>query len=69
MLQRAFDSLCHSTHLYGRRLVLEWAETAESIEDLQRKTAHNFYSGNNDNYTFNNNSGNTVQVNFMVVCM
>ncbi|CAG2101923.1 unnamed protein product, partial [Medioppia subpectinata] len=26
--KRAFDALCHSTHLYGRPLVLEWARDA-----------------------------------------
>ena len=30
--KKVFDSLCHSTHLYGRRLVLEWAEGDENIE-------------------------------------
>ncbi|CAL1543363.1 unnamed protein product [Lymnaea stagnalis] len=40
--QRAFNALCHSTHLYGRRLVLEWAEVEESLEDLRRKTAQHF---------------------------
>ena len=43
--QRAFNALCHSTHLYGRRLVLEWADTAETVEDLRRKTADHFYDG------------------------
>ncbi|KAG9487099.1 hypothetical protein GDO78_007137 [Eleutherodactylus coqui] len=42
--KRAFNALCHSTHLYGRRLVLEWAETEESVETLRRKTAEQ-YSG------------------------
>nr|KAG5691121.1 hypothetical protein BaRGS_030929 [Batillaria attramentaria] len=41
--KRAFDALCHSTHLYGRRLVLEWAETAETIDDLRRKTSKHFH--------------------------
>lgn len=36
-----------STHLYGRRLVLEWAEEEETVEDLRRKTAHSFV-GNSD---------------------
>lgn len=27
---RAFRGLCHSTHLYGRKLVLEWAKAEES---------------------------------------
>lgn len=41
--KRAFDSLCQSTHLYGRRLVLEWAEAEEEEVDLlRRKTAEQF---------------------------
>ena len=43
--QRAFDALCQSTHLFGRRLVLEWANTVETVEDLQRKTAQKFHDG------------------------
>lgn len=43
-LQKAFNALCHSTHLYGRRLVLEWADTEEStVEALRRKTADHFH--------------------------
>lgn len=42
-LQKAFAALCHSTHLYGRRLVLEWADTEESVETLRRKTAEHFH--------------------------
>ncbi|XP_040207844.1 probable RNA-binding protein 19 [Rana temporaria] len=41
--KRAFNALCHSTHLYGRRLVLEWADTEESLEDLRRKTAEQYH--------------------------
>eukprot|EP00106_Octopus_bimaculoides_P015495 XP_014782937.1 PREDICTED: probable RNA-binding protein 19 [Octopus bimaculoides] len=41
--KKAFNALCHSTHLYGRRLVLEWADTEETIEDLRRKTAEHFH--------------------------
>ena len=41
--RRAFDSLCHSTHLYGRRLVLEWAEGEESVEEIRRRTAEHFH--------------------------
>lgn len=44
-LQRAFDALCHSTHLYGRRLVLEWAESAEDLDQLRKKTAEHFHDG------------------------
>ncbi|CAI9572605.1 unnamed protein product [Staurois parvus] len=41
--KRAFNALCHSTHLYGRRLVLEWADTEESLEDLRRRTAEQYH--------------------------
>lgn len=53
-VQKAFDALCHSTHLYGRRLVLEWAAVDEdsynSADDndaskIGRKTAQKFYEG------------------------
>ncbi|KAF0987216.1 hypothetical protein HZS_7320 [Henneguya salminicola] len=35
----AFESLRYSTHLYGRRLVLEWANRSNSIELLQKRAA------------------------------
>uniref|UniRef100_A0A3Q3DIG4 Probable RNA-binding protein 19 n=1 Tax=Hippocampus comes TaxID=109280 RepID=A0A3Q3DIG4_HIPCM len=41
--KKAFTALCHSTHLYGRRLVLEWADTEETVETLRRKTAEHFH--------------------------
>ncbi|KAF5905670.1 putative RNA-binding protein 19, partial [Clarias magur] len=41
--KKAFSALCHSTHLYGRRLVLEWADAGESVDDLRRKTAQHFH--------------------------
>uniref|UniRef100_A0A1A7X914 Probable RNA-binding protein 19 n=2 Tax=Iconisemion striatum TaxID=60296 RepID=A0A1A7X914_9TELE len=41
--KKAFAALCHSTHLYGRRLVLEWADTEETVETLRRKTAQHFH--------------------------
>ena len=41
--KRAFDSLSHSTHLYGRRLVLEWAEQEESLEAIRKRTAEHFH--------------------------
>lgn len=43
--KRAFSALCHSTHLYGRRLVLEWAEPEESVDMLRKKTADHFHDG------------------------
>ncbi|NWU19058.1 RBM19 protein, partial [Dyaphorophyia castanea] len=41
--KKAFSALCHSTHLYGRRLVLEWADTEETLEALRRRTAEHFH--------------------------
>ncbi|XP_030593757.1 putative RNA-binding protein 19 [Archocentrus centrarchus] len=41
--KKAFAALCHSTHLYGRRLVLEWADAEETVESLRRKTAEHFH--------------------------
>ncbi|XP_071504479.1 probable RNA-binding protein 19 [Diadema antillarum] len=43
--RRAFDSLCHSSHLYGRRLVLEWAESEQTIDQLRKKTADLYSDG------------------------
>ena len=40
--KRAFDSLRHSTHLYGRRLVLEWAAMEESVSNIRAKTSRYF---------------------------
>lgn len=45
LLQRAFKALCQSTHLYGRRMVLEWAEDDESVDMLRQKTAEHFSDG------------------------
>lgn len=44
--QKAFKALCQSTHLYGRRLVLEWAQADEGIEEIRKRTAKYFYNGN-----------------------
>ncbi|XP_053525741.1 probable RNA-binding protein 19 isoform X3 [Artibeus jamaicensis] len=41
--KRAFNALCHSTHLYGRRLVLEWADSEATLQALRRKTAERFH--------------------------
>lgn len=43
--KRAVEALGHSTHLYGRRLVMEWAEEDESIEDVRKRTARYFHGG------------------------
>ena len=43
--KKAFEALCHSTHLYGRRLVLEWADAKDeetTIGDLRAKTANSY---------------------------
>ena len=42
--KRAFQALCQSTHLYGRRLVLEWAEDDSSVDIMQKKTAQNYHN-------------------------
>ncbi|XP_069070627.1 probable RNA-binding protein 19 [Pleurodeles waltl] len=41
--KKAFSALCHSTHLYGRRLVLEWADAEDTVEAIRRKTAEHFH--------------------------
>ena len=41
----AFKSLVHSTHLYGRRLVLEWAQGEETLEELRDKTRKHWGDG------------------------
>lgn len=43
----AFEALCQSTHLYGRRLVLEWADQTdegEDVDNLRKRTAQTFYA-------------------------
>lgn len=41
--KRAFEALGRSTHLYGRRLVLEWAAPDDGIEELRKRTADHFH--------------------------
>ena len=41
--RQAFEALCHSTHLYGRRLVLEWADEGDSVEAIRKRTAEHFH--------------------------
>lgn len=39
----AFDALKLSTHIYGRRLVIEWADTdVEDVGKIREKTKQNF---------------------------
>ncbi|XP_034949464.1 probable RNA-binding protein 19 [Chelonus insularis] len=41
--KKAFKSLCQSTHLYGRRLVLEWAQSVEDVDTIRKRTAKHFH--------------------------
>jgi len=41
----AFNSLVHSTHLYGRRLVVEWAQGETTLEELRDKTKQHWGEG------------------------
>ncbi|KAL1451948.1 hypothetical protein WDU94_006274 [Cyamophila willieti] len=41
--KRAMKALCQSTHLYGRRLVLEWAaEDENNVDELRKRTNRYF---------------------------
>ena len=42
-VQRAFDALCHSTHLYSQRMLLEWADSQVTLQALRWKMAEHFY--------------------------
>ncbi|KAI1723587.1 RNA recognition motif domain-containing protein [Ditylenchus destructor] len=42
---RSYDTLFLSTHLYGRRLVLEWAKTDDSVDQLREKSASKLKTG------------------------
>jgi multiple RNA-binding domain-containing protein 1 len=37
--KNAFEAIHHSTHLYGRRLVLEWAEADQDVDEIRKRTA------------------------------
>ncbi|KAK8394725.1 hypothetical protein O3P69_005895 [Scylla paramamosain] len=43
--KKAFEALGLSTHLYDRRLVLEWAKEDETVEELRKRTAEHFLGG------------------------
>ncbi|XP_074640760.1 putative RNA-binding protein 19 [Tubulanus polymorphus] len=43
--KRAFEALCHSTHLFGRRLVLEWAESEDSVDQIRKRTTDHYHEG------------------------
>ncbi|KAK6016837.1 hypothetical protein OSTOST_17675 [Ostertagia ostertagi] len=52
--KRAFEALVHSTHVYGRRLVLEWAKNDDSVEEMREKTAEKFrYHRNSTSFSQN----------------
>lgn len=43
--KKAFEALSQSTHLYGRRLVLEWASTTDKdVDEIRKRTAEQFQS-------------------------
>lgn len=44
----AFEALSVSTHLYGRRMVVEWAKDDTTLEGLQAKTKEQFNAQGND---------------------
>ncbi|XP_037025606.1 probable RNA-binding protein 19 isoform X2 [Bradysia coprophila] len=47
--KKAFDALSQSTHLYGRRLVLEWAAAEDGVEELRKRTADHFHDSSKSN--------------------
>lgn len=51
--QNAMESLCQSTHLYGRRLVLEWAAADDdNVDVLRKRTAERFASDESHSKSF-----------------
>ncbi|XP_004523919.1 probable RNA-binding protein 19 [Ceratitis capitata] len=47
--KKAFEALSQSTHLYGRRLVLEWASTTDDdVEEIRKRAAADYLAGAND---------------------
>uniref|UniRef100_A0A1I8MYH3 RRM domain-containing protein n=1 Tax=Musca domestica TaxID=7370 RepID=A0A1I8MYH3_MUSDO len=50
--KKAFEALSQSTHLYGRRIVLEWASTTdEDVDALRKRSAEQYNSTNQDKST------------------
>ncbi|KAF6204118.1 hypothetical protein GE061_002458 [Apolygus lucorum] len=41
--KRAMETLGQSTHLFGRRLVLEWAESSDDVDEIRKRTAKHFH--------------------------
>lgn len=47
--KKAYEALSQSTHLYGRRLVLEWASlNDDDVEEIRKRTATEFYASTNN---------------------
>ena len=46
--KKAFHTLSQSTHLLGRRMVLEWAQDPQTVDELRMKTAQKFQLHRND---------------------
>ncbi|XP_018800163.1 PREDICTED: probable RNA-binding protein 19 [Bactrocera latifrons] len=47
--KKAFEALSQSTHLYGRRLVLEWASpNDDDVEEIRKRTANEYYASTNN---------------------
>lgn len=55
---RAFQSLCHSTHLYGRKLVLEWAKTNDTTNGSKSNESNVNNKNNDNNYDIHNHNFN-----------
>ena len=47
----AFDALKSSTHLYGRRLIIEYAKDVQDLENLRKKTKEQFVGESSVNST------------------
>ena len=43
--KKAMEEMSGSTHLYGRRLVLEWEEAEETLDSLRKRTSEQFNAG------------------------
>lgn len=46
--RNAFNALRYSTHLYGRRLVLEWASNEEDVSEIRKRTAQHSSNAEED---------------------
>ena len=57
--------MCSSTHLYGRRLVLEWAEDEDSVDALRKRTAEHFHGS----ILFNENIKNNVMIIIVIIIL